>query len=80
MRKPATLWLFATALTGRMASRGRFYRWNGPAVLGVLWRDVPLHAVRSEIGKVLSEIRISKSIAPVSELIVTVDNFVATRI
>lgn len=92
---------FATALTGRMASRGRFYRWNGPAVLGILWRDVPLHAVRSEIGKVLSEIHISKSIAtqdhsalasttaafmvlpalaPVSELIVTIDNFVATRI
>ncbi len=54
---------FAAALAGHMASRAVFYRWNGPAVLGILQRSVPIHVVRAEVGRVLSEIRISKSIA-----------------
>jgi GGDEF domain-containing protein len=53
---------FATALAGRMASRAVFYRWSGPAVVGILQRLVPLHVVRAEVGRVLSELHISKSI------------------
>jgi GGDEF domain-containing protein len=52
---------FAARVAGRLCSRAQFFRWNGPAVIGILQRSEPVHIIRAEVNKVV-EAPISKSL------------------
>lgn len=52
---------FAARVAGRLCSRAAFYRWSGPTILGILQRSEPIHAIRTEVGRVI-EVPISKSL------------------
>ena len=52
---------FAARVAGRLCSRASFFRWSGPAIVGILLRSEPLHVIRAEVTRVV-EAPISKSI------------------
>jgi len=57
---------FAARVAGRLCSRAAFYRWSGPAILGILQRSEPIHVIRTEVGRVI-EAPVSKSLVSGSQ-------------
>jgi GGDEF domain-containing protein len=52
---------FAARVAGRLCSRAAFYRWSGPAVIGILRRAETINAIRAEVARV-AEDPITKSL------------------
>jgi GGDEF domain-containing protein len=57
---------FAARVAGRLCSRAAFYRWSGPTIIGILQRSEPMHAISTEIGRVV-EAPLSKSLVSGSQ-------------
>lgn len=46
---------FANRVARQCGAGSTFYRWNGPAIVGLLKRSDPLHVVRTEVCKVMEQ-------------------------